>query len=128
LRRMRKPYTAKSAELLVRRAKNAGLKTEIFIMIGFPGETEPEFNKTLEFIKRNKSYIDSVGNVGVCFIMSGSMIYKYPKMFNFTLTNNPERWYDQYNNHKIRTKKAMQVIKLLDQLKIPLSVKNLYKE
>jgi len=128
LKLMNKYYIAEYAEKLIKKTKKAGIMVVINIIVGFPGETDEDFNKTLEFIKMNKQYIDSVANVSVCFIMVGSMLYKYPKKFNFTLTNNPEMWYDKYNNHKIRAKKARVVIKLLNQLKIPLSVKNLYKE
>jgi len=128
LKYMNKHYTSEDAEELIKKTKKAGINVVINIIVGFPGETESEFNKTLEFIKRNKSYIDSVGNVGVCFIMNGSSIQKYPERFGIVLTRNYDKWYGKYNNHKIRTKKAMQVIKLLDKLKIPVSVENLYSE
>ena len=128
LKLMNKYYTAEDTEELIKKTKIAGIGVVVNIIVGFPGETVKDFNETIEFIKKNNSYIDMVGNVSVCFIMSGSMICKYPKRFGITLKNDFEKWYDKYNNHKIRAKKAIQVIKLLNQLKIPVSVKNLYKE
>jgi len=128
LKLMNKCYTVEDAEELIKRTKKAGMMVVINIIVGFPGETDNDFNETIEFIKKNKSYIDSVGNVSICFLMVGSMIYKHYPKYGITLTNNLDNWYDKYNNHKIRAKKAEYVIKLLNKLKIPLSVENLYQE
>ena len=128
LKLMNKKYTSEDAEILIRKTKNVGIKVIINIIVGFPGERKEDFNKTIEFIKRNKHYIDIIGNVSICFIMRGSMIYKYPERFGFTLTSNPEKWYGNYNNRIIRTKKAIQIIKLINKLGIELGIKNIYKD
>jgi len=128
LRLMNKYYTAEDAEELIKKTRKAGIMVVINIIVGFPGETDNNFNETIEFIKRNHNYINIIGNVSICFIMRGSMIYKYPERFGFTLTPNPEKWYGNYNNKRIRTKKAMQIVKLIDKLGIELGIKNFYKE
>ena len=121
LRRMKKPYTAKSAELLVRRAKKAGLKTEIFIMIGFPGETKSEFNKTLEFIKRNKGYIDLVKSINILHLIAGTDIMDNYKKYDIILPRKDYhyRWYTKDSNMEIRNNRVKKVIDLINNLGIP---------
>ena len=58
LKRMNRRYTTeefeKSAEMLRKNFKDVHLTTDI--IVGFPGETEEEFNKTYEFLKNIKFY------------------------------------------------------------------------
>ena len=58
LKRMNRRYTIdefeKGVELLRKAYGNVALTTDI--IVGFPGETEKEFNETYEFLKRIKFY------------------------------------------------------------------------
>lgn len=58
LKRMNRRYTTeefeKGVELLRKYYKNVALTTDI--IVGFPGETEEEFNKTYEFLKKINFY------------------------------------------------------------------------
>lgn len=58
LKRMNRRYTteefAKSVDLLRKYYKNVALTTDI--IVGFPGETEEEFNETYEFLKKINFY------------------------------------------------------------------------
>ena len=58
LKRMNRRYTIeefeKGVKLLRRAYKNVALTTDI--IVGFPGETDEEFNTTYEFLKRIKFY------------------------------------------------------------------------
>ena len=58
LQRMNRRYTTEEFELIVKRLRNAYsdviLTTDI--IVGFPGETDEEFEKTYEFLKRIKFY------------------------------------------------------------------------
>ena len=58
LKRMNRRYTAEEFEQATKRLRakfpNASLTTDV--IVGFPGETEEEFNETFEFLKRIKFY------------------------------------------------------------------------
>ena len=58
LKRMNRKYTAEEAEKATERIRkffpNAALTADI--IVGFPGETDKEFNKTYELLKRIKLY------------------------------------------------------------------------
>ncbi|OGS19099.1 MAG: tRNA (N(6)-L-threonylcarbamoyladenosine(37)-C(2))-methylthiotransferase MtaB [Elusimicrobia bacterium RIFOXYA2_FULL_40_6] len=56
LKKMKRPYTSKEFEKQIKhiysRVPNLELTTDV--IVGFPGETEKQFNNTLEFAKRNR--------------------------------------------------------------------------
>lgn len=56
LKRMNRRYTADEYEEIVKvlrdNLKDVSITTDV--IVGFPGETEEEFNETYEFLKRNK--------------------------------------------------------------------------
>ena len=64
LGRMRKPYSADEAARVLRMTHEAGGKAIINIMCGHPGETEVEFQKTLDFLTENAESIAMVASVG----------------------------------------------------------------
>ncbi len=74
LRRMRKIYTVQDAERIIRLTAQAGICTNINIIAGFPGETEGDFHQTMDFILRNRDYINAVTNVSACTLFPESEI------------------------------------------------------
>jgi radical SAM superfamily enzyme YgiQ (UPF0313 family)/wyosine [tRNA(Phe)-imidazoG37] synthetase (radical SAM superfamily) len=72
LKRMNKYYTAREAEGVLRLCHQSGICTNINLIVGFPGESKSEFNETVEFLKRNKAYIDEVTNVSGCVLFPES--------------------------------------------------------
>ncbi|MBI3552377.1 MAG: hypothetical protein HY077_07650 [Elusimicrobia bacterium] len=57
---MNKPYTTQTAERVLKDTHDAGIATIGNFMFGFPGETEDDFQQTLDFIKRNRGSLDRV--------------------------------------------------------------------
>ena len=127
LKLMNKYYTAEDAEDLIRRTKKAGIGVVINIIVGFPGESEKEFQETINFIRRNHEFIDEVGNVSALFVMDKTDLQKNPKKYGYVLTKNYEAWYDKHNNVKIRTRKVFIVSKIFDYYGIPVGIKNIYR-
>ena len=64
LGRMCKPYNTEEAAAVLRMTTEAGGKAIINIMCGHPGETEQEFQKTLDFLTHNAENIHMVASVG----------------------------------------------------------------
>lgn len=63
LKLMRKPYTAREASQVLRLSHEAGIQTNMNVIVGFPGETESDFNATVGFLEENHPVIDEVSNV-----------------------------------------------------------------
>jgi len=82
LKLMKKPYLPQTAAQNLKAAKNSGMETEIFLMVGLPGESEKEFQKTINFVKRNSPYIDTIKSINTLHLIAGTQIYEEPESFN----------------------------------------------
>jgi radical SAM superfamily enzyme YgiQ (UPF0313 family) len=122
LKLMRKIYTPEIAENNIRLAKKAGMETEIFIMVGFPGEAEKEFKKTYDFIKRNAKYIDTIKSINTLHLIAGTDVYDNYEEYN--LKPLPEiNWHylwETYdgNTYEIRKDRAQRLLDLAYDLRL----------
>jgi radical SAM superfamily enzyme YgiQ (UPF0313 family) len=57
LNSMRKGYTVPVAEAVLRSVHAAGIGTMVLLMMGFPTETEEDFQETLSFVRKNAPHI-----------------------------------------------------------------------
>jgi len=114
LRKMRKIYTSTDAEQFIKRASLAGIETEIFIMIGFPEEGEEEFQETVEFIKRNRPYINTIKSINTLHLIAGTDIYE--NITNYNLKPLPDKnWYylwqtNNGNTYQIRKERGKRIL------------------
>ena len=67
---MNKPFKSEEAALFLKRLKDSGLNFEVSLIAGYPGETEKNFQETMDFIKRNRDNIPKIAQV--------SLFRKYP--------------------------------------------------
>lgn len=75
LHRMKKGYTREIAVETLKRTKEAGIRTGINLICGFPGETEEEFANTLRWIEECRPHIDRVTSLSVCAVIPGSPLW-----------------------------------------------------
>jgi len=68
---MKKGYSAALAQQVIRDSCQTGINAGVNIIVGFPGETDAEFQETLQFLIRNISYIDCLG-INPLFILPHS--------------------------------------------------------
>jgi len=80
---MRKGTKIKEMERVLQESDRAGLMNLIFIMFGFPTETETEFYETINFLERNKACIHALSK-GKFVLTEGSLIQKEPGRFAIT--------------------------------------------
>ena len=81
MKSMGKWYTVDDAERLIRDTYRAGIDFSTNVLIGFPGETEEDFNITLNFLKRNSKYIRMVPQVHEFHIFPRSHISENPEKY-----------------------------------------------
>ncbi len=77
---MRKGTKIVEVEKVLNDSAEAGIKNLIFIMFGFPGESEKEFYQTIEFLERNRTIIHALSK-GKFILTEGSDIMKQPASF-----------------------------------------------
>ncbi len=58
----------------------AGIKNHVFVMLGFPSETEQDFEQTLDFLFENKEWIHSIHR-GLFTLNAGSRVFMFPESF-----------------------------------------------
>ena len=118
LKRMNKNYTKKDAANVLKMTHNAGILTRINIIVGFPGETNDDFQQTLDFIYENKNYISEVTNVSAFVFMPGSDLGIYPHKFGIRFLNS-NLWTDEYGlSQKQRIQRVDIVCKLIKEIGI----------
>lgn len=95
IRLMGKFALADVAATCVRNTHEAGIRTSLNIIVGFPGETEAEFQDTLNFLTDNAEYIDEVTNVSSLVVMPGSYLAKNLEQFGISYISDADSWVDE---------------------------------
>lgn len=85
LERMNKQIKSINASEILKQAHEAGIWNCINIIVGFPLESEEDFNQTFDFIKNNIDYIDQL--YVSKFRLSSSEVLLNPKKFGIELIN-----------------------------------------
>lgn len=60
LKLMGKPFKASRAEEILKNASELGIEQTITIIAGFPGETEEDWDETIDFVERISGYLDNL--------------------------------------------------------------------
>jgi len=115
LRCMSKRHTAESAARFVRLCHNAGIRTELNFMVGFPTETEEQFRETLDFIRTNRDCIDAVISAFTCHVMP-SELWKRREEFGI-VAEGPDAqrlWHtrDGANTYDVRRRRLNELLDL----------------
>lgn len=117
LTNMRKGFTKKTAEEVIRNTHRAKIGAHINIIVGFPEETEEDFQETLDFLSRNKQHISNVSNVFTYMLSPNSDIIKHKKKYGITFPDNENGFFlwkdDQGNNYELREKRLKRTMNFL---------------
>ncbi|GDX78208.1 hypothetical protein LBMAG42_00190 [Deltaproteobacteria bacterium] len=102
---MKKNVDMTVAARVIRDTHEAGIGQKLNLMFGFPGETEAEFQATLDFLEQNARFIDEV-NPSDAFtaIIPGTELYERAAEFGVTTLHNSWFWEadDGANNFAVR--------------------------
>jgi hypothetical protein len=122
LGRMGKRTTLIDTDHALRVTHDAGIRTAINLMVGFPGESEEEFQETLALVSRNQHLIDEVENIHPLFVSPMSPMESNPGSFGIvnlgdTPVERAIRWHDVTGvTYEVRGKRVRLLARLLDSL------------
>ncbi len=90
---MNKRFKISDAERVLKDTHEAGIEVQTNFMFGIPTETEEDFSETLEFLKRNRSNINSVlASQSFCVIDKGTYLHTNAKEFKIRDENHHLFW------------------------------------
>jgi anaerobic magnesium-protoporphyrin IX monomethyl ester cyclase len=122
LKRMRKLFNREIAEKVLKDTRAAGIRTFINIIVGFPGETEDDFEETIQALSHNRKYINQIGAISVCLVNGGSDLNDRSTDYGLVLDPDPriraKKWTstDGRNDYENRRNRAEKIIKLVSDL------------
>lgn len=116
---MRKRYAAKEAIDFLRAAKEAGIETNILLIVGYPGETEEDFKDSLDIVRGNSKYIDRIGSLNICGMPVGSELRRSPHKYNYFFPPDSD-WVtiDHTNTYEVRRRRFIEVIRCCNELNL----------
>ena len=83
LKRMNKGTNISTISKVLSQAKKAGIVNTVYLMFGFPGETEDDFYTTLNFLEENNKNIDLV-STSTFGLQKGTIIYENFKEYGIS--------------------------------------------
>jgi radical SAM superfamily enzyme YgiQ (UPF0313 family) len=124
-------FTVNDAQEVIRCSHAAGIRNELFLIVGLPGEDDTEFSKTLAFLRANHEYIDLIKSVNTLHLIYGTEFFDSAEHYGLCL---PQRdwhylWFTKngQNNYTVRTDRVRSIIQLAGSLGIKVQEHNLHE-
>jgi radical SAM superfamily enzyme YgiQ (UPF0313 family) len=126
-----KGVTVQEAKDTLVKVKQVGMRVEINLIIGFPGETEEDVTKTIDFIRQNSVLIDKVNSLNICTIGPGMYIYDHLEEYNIdrSMIHDWYAWFtkDMSNTIQVRTARHKRMLSAFSELTLIPAWQNLKK-
>ena len=109
-----KHFSMSIAEEVIRNTHNANIKSSVNIITGYPTETREDFEQTIDFIKRNRDYMDEIRLTFIgCHIRKDAELSEDSKEFGI-VSDSPDYWQtgDGENTYGERLKRFKQIAEL----------------
>jgi radical SAM superfamily enzyme YgiQ (UPF0313 family) len=127
LQRMGKNYTAAEASQVIRDTHEAGICTNINTIVGFPGETEEDFQQTVEFIQKNKDTIDEITNISSFTLFPEAEVGRNKEKFgvHWQEGTDPMLFYDANGlDRQARNQRVARLVEIVNGLNLTKSIVN----
>jgi radical SAM superfamily enzyme YgiQ (UPF0313 family) len=111
---MRKNFRIDAAQKVIRDTKAAGIRVQVFVLVGHPGETDEDFQKTIAFLERNVEFIDIIES-SVCNVSKGSHLAMHHAEYGILLGRDPRQWSsaDGSNTPSVRNSRQQALLRTL---------------
>jgi len=129
---MGKYFKIKIAENVLENSKKIGIQNWVNFIVGYPTETEEDFQQTLDFVDRNRKNIDKIAVAHMCGVMYNSDLMKKRHKYNILLpeddTHAEIMWKtkDNKNNFDIRKKRLARLLRKFKELDLDVQQTNIH--
>lgn len=96
LKLQRKGYTIETVQKCLKNCREAGIKVEVNLVVGVPGETDQDVDDTIRFILEHREYITEVFNISPFYLMHGSIYWQEPERHGMVFLEQKEILYAKY--------------------------------
>ncbi len=125
-----KGYTTSLIEKNLRDCAQAGLVSEVNLIVGYPGETESDIQETIDNIVKLKDYISIFSVLNPLMMKVGSVFWEEGAKYKISYRQDKNKlfekfpfgipanmWYsdDPYIDHKVRAERVYRISKTLDE-------------
>jgi len=125
LKIVKKGFLIEEASKVLKNVHKAGIESWINIIVGFPGETEKDLEKTKIFLNKNSNFIDKICVLNTCDLLYESNLFKNSEKFKITKNNSTHEWEDNKgNNIFFRTKRLKKIMLECEKLNLPITQTN----
>ncbi len=123
-----KKFTLEEGELNLKHSHEAGIRTYINIIIGFPGETEEDFQNSMDYVRRNRANIDWIILMAMFELFHHTEVVLEPEKYHLepaTVEGLVENfgvvdWADTTGNtYEVRQYRFARMMRLLAELGLP---------
>ena len=122
LKLMKKKFTVEEAEYFINRLNEAGILVELNLIVGFPGETEENFQQTLQFLKQVGPKISMITSVATLNV-DHSYLWDHLDEYNIDFKPGKDRhisWKttDGSNTYAVRIDRARRLFQLAEEMNL----------
>lgn len=124
-----KIFQVQDVERVIRDCHNAGIRTELFLIAGLPGDTDAESKKTEDFIRKNRDLIDLIKSVNTLHLVHGTELFDHADAYGLCLPDTDWHylWYEKngQNSYPDRVRRARGIIQAATECGINVQEHNL---
>jgi radical SAM superfamily enzyme YgiQ (UPF0313 family) len=131
LKLMSKGSTVQDSKGMLVKVKEAGMRAEINLIVGFPGETEEDVAETIDFIRQNFALIDKINSLNICSLGPGMRLFDHLEEYNIdrSMIHDWYAWFtrDMSNTIQVRTQRHKKMASVFLELNLIPAWQNLKK-
>ena len=131
LKLMSKGSTVQDSKGMLVKVKEAGMRAEINLIVGFPGETEEDVAETIDFIRQNSALIDKINSLNICSLGPGMRLFDHLEEYNIdrSMIHDWYAWFtrDMSNTIQVRTQRHKKMASVFLELNLIPAWQNLKK-
>ncbi|MBP7836006.1 MAG: radical SAM protein [Candidatus Omnitrophica bacterium] len=127
LGKMGKAFTSREAAEVIRNSHQSGICTSINIIVGFPGETEEDFNQTVDFVLENKDHINEITNISGFTLFPAADVGVHKEKYGITWNENtdPMLFTDANGlDREARNRRVAKMVEIVSNLKLSQAIVN----